>query len=223
MARAIKKVKNDKKKLTYKFWIIISCVAVALIAGFITLGLSLYVINNTSDINNLFSEYTEYKVNYIEIPEILTGEYTTSEYDEYEEAFIIVYDNSLEFDDDEDLATDKTNLARKTAIENIAKIKKAIDDYNATEGIPYKIAFFMINTSLTGNESATTLNGGSDEESTYASPSIIHIHGEEYKDTYEYNDITYTLSGGNGSLQDFNNVVTEACGYLGTLKKDLES
>ncbi len=222
MAR--KNVLKVEKNKGWKFYTIISSVVAVIAVTLVGVLVYLYISSNTDTYHNLFTDkdqygadLTDYKINYNEIDDILKDGDTGTN------IFIFAYDESFwdkkAYDElDEDNPNLSTYIKANNAIKDFVKaIEENHNKYGASnsqsKNIDKYCEFFLINTSLTGNNSILTDEkyGGS-SDSSLTVPTIIYLYGEDYEEKSK--DEKYTLSGGRGNYSTFTQVLTEAREYV---------
>lgn len=233
MARSVKKIKRAKSK---KFWIIFSSVLGVLIVGSIVGFLIWYCEYNTADLTNLFSEYTQYKINYNELEKIIDN--SKGEY-KHNKMFVFVYNNNYVIDEpdcDKTSTEYQTYLNYKEATEElkdlmglIEKINKAKADADQNDSTTsevltskeYEIGFYMVNTSISVNEDLAE----NDDYDSLTSPAMLTFMEGKVNDSTTYDKLTYIkssvvvssgetgLSGGSTAL-DFTYTIKTIRDYL---------
>ncbi len=204
MARSVKKIKRAKSK---KFWIIFSSVLGVLIIGSIVGFLIWYCEYNTADLTNIFSEYTQYKINYNELEKILDN--SKGEY-EHNKMFVFVYNNNYVIDEPD---CDKTSTEYQTylnykeateelkglmtLVDKINKAKAEADSNDTTETTTtladskkQEIGFYMVNTSLSVNEELSE----NDDYDSLTSPAMLTFMAGRVNDSTTYDKLTYIKS-----------------------------
>ncbi len=232
MARSVKKIKRAKSK---KFWIIFSSILGVLIVGSIVGFLIWYCEYNTAELTNLFSEYTQYKINYNELEKIIDN--SKGEY-EHKKMFVFVYNNNYVIDEPD---CDKTSTEYQTYLNyqeatseleslitlvnkiNDAKAK-AEDSDNTTLTLDSKkseIGFYIVNTSISSNADLSE----NDDYESYTSPAMLTFMDGKVNDTDTYDKLTYIkssvivstgesgLSGGS-TAKDFTYTIKNIRDYL---------
>ena len=204
MARSVKKIKRAKSK---KFWIIFSSVLGVLIIGSIVGFLIWYCEYNTADLTNIFSEYTQYKINYNELEKILDN--SKGEY-EHNKMFVFVYNNNYVIDEpdcDKTSTEYQTYLNYKEATEELKGLMTLVDKINkakaeadssdttettTTEADSKKkeIGFYMVNTSLSVNEELSE----NDDYDSLTSPAMLTFMAGRVNDSTTYDKLTYIKS-----------------------------
>lgn len=200
MARSVKKIKRAKSK---KFWIIFSSVLGVLIIGSIVGFLIWYCEYNTADLTNIFSEYTQYKINYNELEKILDN--SKGEY-EHNKMFVFVYNNNYVIDEpdcDKTSTEYQTYLNYKEATEELKGLMTLVDKINkakaeansseTTEEVDSKkqeIGFYMVNTSLSVNEELSE----NDDYDSLTSPAMLTFMAGRVNDSTTYDKLTYIKS-----------------------------
>lgn len=140
-----------QKQHTWKFYTIISSIIAVLLIVCVVASIVVYNVVYSEDYNNKFSEYTEYKINYNELDDLIdseSGRYT----------IIFAYDDAymdqgeideLDSDDPNRNSYIKCNQAFKDLFDVILVNKNAYA--NDSSQIYNRIDFYVINTSLQGN------------------------------------------------------------------------
>lgn len=188
MARAIKKVKTDKKKLSKKFFIILySIIGVLALVG-IGLGIYFYIKNNTEESTEDFTEYAEYKINYSDIDTYVNGSTL--------HIFVFMYDG-VAFDVEE-------NESDARLQEYVVKLINAVTAHEDED----LVSFFLIDTSKTGNAGAltSTLLGN-----LTSAPALSYVYGDAYSSTTKDTEVEETISGTGTRLTTY---FTEAIQYV---------
>ena len=201
MARSVKKVKRAKSK---KFWIILSSIIGVVIVGSIVGFLIWYCEYNTADLTNLFSEYTDSKINYDELETILSN--SKGDY-EHNKMFVFVYNSSYTYDEPDDkTSTDYTSyLEYKEALSQLDELKSLVDKINdkkatsydennnkvvETDEKKYEIGFYVINASISTNNDAED----NDDYDNLSSPALLTFASGKINDTNTYDSLTYISS-----------------------------
>jgi len=221
MARSVKKVKQPKTK---KFWIILSSSIAAGVVAIIVGLLVWYMVANTEPLEIHFTEYTDIKLNYNEVDDLLDE----TKDNNYKEVFIFVYDDSFVFDEpdcDEDEPEYATYLKYQEAIEEIANLYELVNKANAedvrTDGM--ETGFFLVDASISSNSSMV----GSEDYDSLTSPAMLGLYlgnGDsslKFKSTSETvtgldasgNDYEYTISGGS-TVKSFLQTIREIQDYV---------
>lgn len=201
---------KEKKKLGVKFYSILSSIIAVLIIGGIILLVCLYNHFNTDTYRNRFGDWTEHKINYDELTDILEDPNTSNH------IFIFLYDETY-FDQtlidelDDDNPTKSTFIRNNEALNAFyAAIEANQEKYESSEANIYdRVEFYIINTSLQGNNGILS-------DDKYGAPSqapaLIYLYGEECKTMDETEE--YTLSGGNGNYTTLIQVLRDARDFV---------
>ncbi len=199
MARAVKKVKTNKK-LGKKFYIILfSIIGVLAIAGIIT-GVVLALKDDNEELYDYFQDYKDIKINYDEVSDIVTK-------GEVEHIFIFMYDgstfNAKTSEDDDDYS-----LEDEALVNNVIVMYNKVKEINAKQSSDI-VSFYIINTNLSGNSAAlndTTYLGG------FAStPALAYIAGESFSEKAKDQEIVVT---GYSSAKLNGSIFKEAIKYI---------
>lgn len=219
---------KEKKKLTWRFYTILSSAVAIVIIGLVILLVCLYNHFNTDSYKNYFSEWTEYKINYDELDDILEDKDTSSH------VFIFAYDETYfdqeeidYLDDDDPLRStyEKANAALqsfyKAVVANHEAYKMPENDYNKEDKYWYQhVEFYVINTTLQGNSSVL-----SDEAygNMGNAPSLIYLFGESYSEKMSIKEFDYKVSGGKGDYKDLESALKQSREFIEKLSAGEES
>lgn len=192
-----------QKQHTWKFYTIISSIIGVLLIAAVVTSIIVYNTVYSEDYNNKFSEYTEYKINYNELDELIdsdSGRYT----------IIFAYDDKymdqgeideLDSDDPNRSSYIKCNQALKDLFDVILENEKAYGDDNSQ--IFNRIDFYVINTSLQGNSDFLS----SEEYGNVGSAPSVVLLDDEGKSISSFalkdeDKKTHELTNGKGSYGD---------------------
>lgn len=204
MAR--KNTVKEKRKLTWRFYTILSASLALVCTGVVILLVCLYNHFNTDTYRNRFEELTEYKINYDDLMLKLKDN------DVANDVFILVYDEAymdeeaiayLEADDTRLKFYQEANIALDKFLNAVKENQKAEQDD--------RIQFYVVNASLQGN--STILNNESLGNLELA-PGLIYYHGEEcVTEVTVTGNVTFQLTGG-GTYSEFKLILNEAKEYI---------
>lgn len=196
-------IKGVKNEHTWKFYTIFSSVIGVLIIALIIGLIITYNVVYSDSYENVFSEYTEYKMNANEFDTMFDSDHV-DERGKY--TIIFAYDESymtqskiddLDSDDPNKDAYVKANKAISDLMasldENHSKFKYNSKDSNSSLYYQYRVDMYFINTSLLGNadflSSKYVGSTSSDDSSSKSAPAVFVLDSEgKYVANIEYND-----------------------------------
>lgn len=197
-------IKGVKNEHTWKFYTILSSVIGVLIIALIIGLIITYNVVYSDSYENVFSEYTEYKMNANEFDTMFDSDHV-DERGKY--TIIFAYDESymtqskiddLDSDDPNKDAYVKANKAISDLMasldENHSKFKYNSKDSNSSLYYQYRVDMYFINTSLLGNidflsSKYVGSSSSSDGSSSKSAPAVFVLDSEgKYVANIEYND-----------------------------------
>lgn len=197
-------IKGVKNEHTWKFYTIFSSVIGVLIIALIIGLIITYNVVYSDSYENVFSEYTEYKMNANEFDTMFDSDHV-DERGKY--TIIFAYDESymtqskiddLDSDDPNKDAYVKANKAISDLMasldENHSKFKYNSKDSNSSLYYQYRVDMYFINTSLLGNTDFLSSkyvgsSSSSDGSSSKSAPAVFVLDSEgKYVANIEYND-----------------------------------
>lgn len=197
-------IKGVKSEHTWKFYTILSSVIGVLIIALIVGLIITYNVVYSDSYENIFSEYTEYKMNANEFDTLFDSDHV-DERGKY--TIIFAYNESymtqskiddLDSDDPNKDAYVKANKAISDLMasldENHSKFKYNSNDSNSSLYYQYRVDMYFINTSLLGNtdflgSKYVGSSSSSDDSSSKSAPAVFVLDSEgKYVANIEYND-----------------------------------